>query len=465
MEERLLFLSEEKVKKVLVEGKLKVGVFGLGYVGLPLAVVWCKSGARVIGVTKNKEHEKLLKRGESPFPEDPELRKEYKECYETKKIEITDDSHYAARNSDLKIITVPVPYNVAKSLVDYSALEDVANVIGESLKNGDIVDLESSVPPGTTEGILLNILEKKSGLELSKNFGLVYSPERVYVGRALRDLRENYPKVIGSSCERSLEVMSTLYGQISGKGVILLNTFLSAELEKLFEGVYRDINIALANELASICERMNVSYEEIRKAANSQPYCHLHQPGIGVGGFCLPNYSNYVIAKAKELNLEVPVIESGRRENERLPFSMAKKLLDFLESNEKTKKVNVLVLGLAFRGNTSDTRYSPAIDFVNSLVGNVKAAYVYDPLVRDHESLDKRVNIVRNLSELEEKVEVLCITAEHEEFKKFKISEFLNLLKDPKIIVDFKGVISNELRAKLESLGAKVFVRGTDKFL
>ncbi|MEM0259031.1 MAG: hypothetical protein QW314_04220, partial [Thermoproteota archaeon] len=155
MEEGIFFLSKEETKKKLTEGRLNVSVFGLGYVGLPLAVAWCKAGAKVIGVTKNKEHEELLKKGISPFPEDLELKKEYKECYEAEKIEITSDSSYAAKNSDLKIIAVPVPYDIVTSTINYSALEDVANNLGKSLKNGDIVDLESSVPPGTTEKILL----------------------------------------------------------------------------------------------------------------------------------------------------------------------------------------------------------------------------------------------------------------------------------------------------------------------
>lgn len=461
MKEGIFFLSREEVKKRLIEGKLNVSVFGLGYVGLPLAVVWCKAGAQVIGVTKNKEHEKLLNKGVSPFPEDPELKKEYRECFETGKIEITSDSSYAAKNSDLKIIVVPVPFDTAKGTIDYSALEDVANTIGESLKEGDIVDLESSVPPGTTEKILLKILEEKSKLKLSKNFGLVYSPERIYVGRALRDLRENYPKIIGSSCKKSLELMSALYEQISRKGVISLNTFLAAELEKLFEGVYRDVNIALANELANICEKMNVSYEEIRKAANSQPYCHLHQPGIGVGGFCLPNYSNYVITKAKELNLEVPVIENGRKENERLPFLLAKNLLTYLKSKLVLENTSILVLGLAFRGNTSDVRYSPAVDFVNAIVEKVENVYVYDPLVKEPlENLNKKAKKIESLPELKEKVEVLCITADHEEFKKLSSSELLSLLEGPKIIVDFKGIINKETKTELEALGAQVFIRG-----
>jgi nucleotide sugar dehydrogenase len=461
MKKGIFFLSKEEAKERLVEGRLRVSVFGLGYVGLPLAVAWCKAGARVIGVTKNREHEELLKRGISPFPEDLELKKEYKECYEEKRIEITSDSSYAAKNSDLKIIAVPVPYNTDDGTVDYSALEDVANRLGESLKEGDIVDLESSVPPGTTEKVLLKILEEKSKLKLSENFGLVYSPERIYVGRALKDLRENYPKVIGSSCRKSLEVVSAFYEQISKKGVILLSTFLAAELEKLFEGVYRDVNIALANELANICEKMNISYEEVRRAANSQPYCHLHQPGIGVGGFCLPNYSNYIIAKARELKLEVPVIENGRKENEKLPLSMAKNLLAYLESNLKPENISILVLGLAFRGNTSDTRYSPAVDFVNTIIEKVKTVYVYDPYVKEpSESLDKRAKMIESLSELKEKVEVLCITADHEEFKKLSDKELLSLLKDPKIVVDFKGVINKETKTKLEALGIKVFVRG-----
>jgi len=461
----LLFLNENELKNALTSNKIRVGVFGLGYVGLPLAVAWCKAGANVFGVTKNEKHLKLLKSGICPFSEDQELLEEYRDCYQKGKIEVTDDSEYVAINSDLKIITVPIPYREDFS-VDYSALIDVARTIGKNLKRGDIVDLESSVPPGTTENILLKILEEESKLKFKTDFGLVYSPERIYIGRALKDLRENYPKIIGSTCGKSLAVMKEMYEQISKKGVIIMNNFLSAELEKLFEGVYRDVNIALANELADLCEKLGVSYEEIKKAANSQPFCHLHDPGIGVGGFCIPTYSYYILLKAKELNLEPNVVSYSRKVNESLPISLAKKLVSKLEREQNLKNLKLLVLGLAFRGNTSDTRNSPAIDFINTLVDKFGEVYAFDPFVEEVPSkLDGRVKVVREIKEFRNFFGVICIVTDHKIFKEFRSNEILSLLCTPRIVVDFKRVLPEEVKHQLFSLGVRVYVRGEGNFL
>lgn len=169
-----------------------------------------------------------------------------------------------------------------------------------------------SIPPGTTEKIILRILEK-SKLKGEKDFWLIYNPERIYEGRALQDIEENYPAIVSGLGKKSTDLAQNLLKLISKKEVLTMSSLATAEAEKLFEGVYHDVNNALANELADLCERIGVNYWEARKGANSQPYYHLHYPGTGVGGLCIPVYPKFVLNSASKIGKQLKIIEFGRK--------------------------------------------------------------------------------------------------------------------------------------------------------
>jgi len=444
---RLYDLAPHEAVDALKNGELSVGVFGFGHVGLPLGVAWGRAGAKVIGVTKDSDHIKLIERGESPFPEEEGLAEGIRECLGSGRLKVTYDSSLAANQTDLKIIAVAVPFEPPKG-PDFSALKDVATHIGNALKRGDIVDLESSVPPGTTSTILRPLLERHSGLKAGEDFGLIYSPERIFVGRALADIVDRYPKVIGSDSDKALKIMTELYSQISKKGVLPMSSTLAAELEKLFEGVYRDVNIGLANELADLASRLGVSYYELRDATNTQPYSHLHLPGVGVGGFCIPVYSNYIIDQAKKNSVPTPITITARKSNQNRPKKLSDELLDLMKQSKiRSRIANIAVLGISFRGNTGDTRLSPSIDLVQRLSPHVAEVRVYDPIAADVRFSRKNVSRVDTLEKALTGASVVCVTVEHEEFTKLTFEQLARSLERPALIVDYKRVVKGDIPA------------------
>src|SRR5262249_26069431 len=238
----------------------------------------------------------------------------------------------------------------------------------KGLKEGDVVSLNPSVPPGTTEDIVLPVLEAQSGFQVEKDFYLIYNPERIYEGRAIQDIEERYPAIISGAGPKSLELAKTFYPLISKKGVFTVSNIRTAETEKLFEGVYRDVNIALANELAKFCEKIGVNFWEARDAANSQPFCHLHKPGVGVGGACIPVYPQFILHSAEQVKGNCPITKLSRAVNDAMPASCVKEAIKLLKIKPRTETsfdgITVTLLGLAFRGGVSDTRMSPTYQVI-----------------------------------------------------------------------------------------------------
>jgi nucleotide sugar dehydrogenase len=270
----------------------------------------------------------------------------------------------ASHDSYFKMICVPVLLEDNGQPADLRALKEVSLAISKGLKKGDAVALNPSVPPGTTEDIILPLIEKESrGLKVEDDFYLIYNPERIYEGRAIEDIEYRYPAIVAGAGPKSLEVGVKLYSSVFKKGIMAISNIRTAETEKLFEGVYRDVNIALANELAKFCEKVGVNFWEAMAAANSQPFCHIHKPGVGVGGACIPVYLQFIIDTANRINVDCNITKLGRTIN----YSMAAycvqqtiKLLNGRRGKKKDLTNSVMtLLGLAFRGGVSDTRLSP----------------------------------------------------------------------------------------------------------
>jgi len=289
-------LSDDELRSALRSGNLTVAVYGMGYVGTAIAAVWLRAGARVIGVDVDVDKVRRLEACEFKLS-DRQVEGELKRLKDM--IRYTTDGVEASRLSNVKIVTVPIYLGKDKRPV-FDAFKSALEGIARGLKAGDLVIIESSVPPGTTMDVALPILEGVSGLRVERDFALAYSPERIYVGRAIADIEERYPKVIGGVGPVSSRVAATLYGSIAKKGVMVLSNPTAAEFEKLAEGVYRDVNIALANELAQLARLLGLDFDEVREAANSQPYSNIHKPGPGVGGSCIPVYPYFLNVRRRE---------------------------------------------------------------------------------------------------------------------------------------------------------------------
>ena len=294
---QLLLSLEGKIRS----GEFKISIYGLGHVGSPIAAAWLRAGAHVIGVDKSASILEYARQGKTSIPE-PGVNEAFEKGLNNRKLSIYDDLVKASKDSFLKMICVPVL--AADGSADLSAVKNVAMAIGKGLKKNDVVALNPSVPPGTTEKIVIPILQKYSGLAVENDFYMIYNPERIYEGRAIEDIETRYPGVVAGYGKKSLEISTKIFSLIYQKGIISMSNIKAAEAEKLFEGVYRDVNIALANELAIFSEHLGVNFWEVRYAANSQPFCHIHKPGIGVGGACIPVYPQFILKTAKSLHVD-----------------------------------------------------------------------------------------------------------------------------------------------------------------
>lgn len=429
-------------------GKQWVAVYGVGYVGLSLIAVYLRKGMRVIGVDIDEKKLEALSHGEFWFNEET-IREAIKEGLRENRLILTTDGIEASKNSGVKVVTVPVYIDWDSKEISYHAIEDVSKKIGRGLKKEDLVIVESSVPPGTTENIVKPLLENESGLKADKDFYLAYSPERIYVGRAVKDIEENYPKIIGGIGPRSLEVASRFYEKIARKGVVKVSSTRVAEFEKLAEGIYRDVNIALANELALASMKLGINYYEVREAANTQPYCHLHLPGPGVGGYCIPLYPYFAMNVLMNKGFVMELTRLARKINEDMPYSIVK-LIEYHRRKIKLPlhNIKVAVLGIAFRGDIDDTRLSPSLDIIALLKARgYKNIIAHDPCVfREPVLEDLNIKLTNNLDEALNEADIVIVLTRHSMYKMLKVSSILDMTGRKSLIIDAIGYVLNDIR-------------------
>ena len=410
-----------------------VAVFGLGRVGSTLAASLLRNGFVVFGVDKDDKKVKRIEEGVPLYPDEPLIDEVLKKYYKEGRLLPISDGTKASKASRYKVITVPIPLKAkAPSFTDF---KEALTEIAKGMRRGDAVMVESSVPPGTSRYVALPILETFSGLNGEKDFYLVYSPERIFEGRALKDLEENYPKVVAGLGPKSLKGGMDFYSKIAKGGILTLSSLEAAEVEKLVEGIYRDVNIALANELALACESLGVDFWEVRRAANSQPFCHLHLPGTGVGGGCIPVYPYYLLSTIKGMSLEL--IEDSRKRNEGMPKTVALLFDEFIRL-KKFEVEKVAILGLAFRGDVADDRNSPTYDLVRELRSLGYKVRIHDPMVTKP---SKRVKVYRSLREALKGAQAIIVAVDHSTYRDLNESKLEGMMDGKPIIFDARGIL------------------------
>lgn len=423
------------IEKKIKSGAFKIAVYGLGHIGSALASVWLRQGAHVIGIDKSSKVLENAKIGKTHLLE-PGVNEAFTKGIEDNHFEVYEDLVKASLDSYFKMICVPVL--ATNGSADLAAIKDVATSIGKGLKKFDVVALNPSVPPGTTEEVVLPILEKESGFKAETDFYMIYNPERIYEGRAIEDIEQRYPAIISGAGVRSLNIGTKIYSIIFKKGVIAMSSIRTAETEKLLEGVYRDVNIALANELAKFCEKVGIDFWEARDAANSQPFCHIHKPGAGVGGACIPVYPQFILHTADRMNIDCNITRMGRNINDSMPAYSVERATELLKEQEEKKNrkkqgkehlkkdfVNkgeliITLLGLAFRGGVSDTRLSPTYKVIEEFQKlKVKEIRIHDPLIINDPSLSGKQNIIltSNLNEAIQGTDLVMLIADHPEYR------------------------------------------------
>ncbi|MDE1816514.1 MAG: nucleotide sugar dehydrogenase [Thaumarchaeota archaeon] len=413
----------------------------MGNVGGPIIAAWLRVGAKVVGVDISKKLLSEILAGTS-HKKEPFLSETFTTSLKNGNFSVTSDGMKASELSDIKIVAIPVDLDSKK--IRLGALKSVSKNIGQGLKKGDVVIICPSMPPGTCEKIVLPILEKHSKLKGERDFFLIYNPERIYEGRALQDIEENYPAVVAGLGEESRRIGEELLKVISKKGVISMSSIANAEAEKIFEGVYRDVNIALANELADFCEKMGVNYWEARKAANSQPFCHLHYPGTGVGGLCIPVYPKFVIESATKIGKHLRITEFARKLNDSMPIKCVNDSITLLSKHKiKPSGVKIAVLGLGFRGEVEDSRLSPTYVVVREFLKKGCRVAVHDPYILEDDLLPSSIQLSSDLDSVVNNASLVFISSDHKPYSKLD-EESLAKAKKPLLVFDGRNILNRE---------------------
>jgi nucleotide sugar dehydrogenase len=353
---------------------MNVTIAGLGKIGVPLAVQFASKGATVTGYDINPARVAEINGKRNPLPSEPGLDELIPGLVVSGHLRATADPRDAAADADVVVLIVPVDIDATQQ-PDFTLLDAAVVALAPHLKRGVLVIVETTVPVGTTRYRVGAQILEASGLVPTTDFTLAFSPERVSSGRVLRDLR-TYPKIVGGIDPHSTAVAAEFYRQMLDAEITVVRDAETAEFSKLAETTYRDVNIALANEFARIADRLGVDSLQAIAAANSQPYSHIHAPGVGVGGHCIPVYPYFLAADDTEL------IETARRINDGMARYAAGRLAQALGSLEGT---TIVVLGLAYRPGVKESRHSSAFGLAGALIAGGATVYVHDPLYTDAE--------------------------------------------------------------------------------
>jgi len=386
-----------------------VGVVGLGYVGLPFAVEKAKVGYRVIGIEQNPRRAEKINRGENYIRDvrDEELRHLVAEG------RIVAETDFG-RVPEMDVVVICVPTPLTKNLTpDLQYVERVTHEIGRRLRPGQLISLESTTYPGTTEEAMLPILEGESGLKVERDFFLAHSPERVDPGNQ-RYTTKNTSKVVGGVGPESLEVAVAFYSQTI-EHVVPVSSAKAAELVKVFENTFRAVNIALVNELALLCDRMGLNVWEVLEAAFTKPFGIMpFWPGPGVGGHCIPVDPHYLEWKAKELNFNTHFIALAGEINRKMPEFVREKAYRVLNRlGVAPSRARVLLLGVAYKRDLEDWRESPALEVLRLLEADGVAVRYHDPYVPEVQVAGRTYRSVPLTQEAVAGADLVIITTDH----------------------------------------------------
>lgn len=415
------------LKNRIMQKKVAIGVIGLGYVGLPLAVEFGKAGFHVVGIDLDEEKIKEINKGESYIPDIG--NKNIKKLIDEQRL-IATSNYEVLKDLDAVIICVPTPLTKTKE-PNLSHVISASNEIAKHLRKDQLIVLESTTYPGTTEEVVLPILES-TGLTVGKDIYLAYSPERIDPGNKKYTIKE-IPKVIGGVTEKCAEVASALYGQIIEK-IVLVSSLKAAEMTKLLENIFRNVNIALVNELAMLCDRMGISVWEVIEAASTKPYGFMpFYPGPGVGGHCIPIDPFYLSWKAKEHDFRTRFIELAGEVNENMPYYMVQKIADVLNNAQKSiKGSRILVLGVTYKRDINDVRMSPALKLIELLQEKGANVFYNDPYVSIINVGGNTLKSVPLEKYLLDEIDCVVITTDHSCYDYKWISENSKLILDTK---------------------------------
>lgn len=435
-------LKDELMGKLLNK-TAKLGVVGLGYVGLPLAVEKAKAGYEVIGFDVQDSKVELVNKGKNYIGDIIDL--DLSNLVEQGKLKATTDFSFV-KDVDAIAIAVPTPLDKFKQ-PDVSYVEKSTKDIAKYLHRGMLVVLESTTYPGTTEEIVKPILES-TGLKCGEDFFLAFSPERVDPGNKLFKTK-NTPKVVGGITKECTEVAAALYRNILEGEIFEVSSPAVAEMEKILENTFRHINIGLVNEMAILCKKMGIDIWEVIEAAKTKPYGFMaFYPGPGLGGHCIPLDPFYLTYKAREYDYHTRLIETAGEINDFMPEFVVDNAMKLLNKEKKAMNgAKVLLMGVAYKKDIDDMRESPALKVIEHLEENGAEVIVNDPFVPSFKCNGKEYTTV-NWEDVIDNSDIVLITTDHSNY------DYETIVERSKIVYDTrnatKEVVNN--REKIHKL-------------
>ena len=420
-----------------IENRIKdksaeIGIVGLGYVGLPLALAFAECGFNVTGIDSDKDRVNKIMKGTSYLLDiaSPRLKK----AVSSGKLKATTNQG-TLRRVDAIIICVPTPLTKTKE-PDLTYIVNATNEIARYLRLGHLVILESTTYPGTTREVVLPILES-TGLKVGVDYFLTFSPERIDPGSRNFTIK-NTPKVVGGMEAKSTKLAGMLYGHVADK-VLEVSTPEVAEMDKVFENVFRSVNIALVNELAKLCEKMNINVWEVIKAASSKPFGYMpFYPGPGVGGHCIPLDPYYLASKAREYFFHTRFIELAAEINETMPEYIVERIVEALNTHSKSVKgAKILVLGVAYKKDIEDVRESPALRVLELLIEKKAKVDYHDPYIPLVKEGELKIKSIKMGAKTIGSYDCVVILTDHSTY------DLKQVAKEAKLVFDTRGCTNN----------------------
>lgn len=402
---------------------MNITVVGMGKIGLPLAAQFTSKGHHVFGADVNPRTVEMINRGVVPFPGEPTLEDRVSEAVRNGLLEATLNTSEAVSNSQAVVVVVPLFVDV-EGTPDFGWMDNATRSIAEGLKPGTLVSYETTLPVGTTRNRFAPMLQETSGLEAGKDFYVSFSPERVLTGRVFEDLKK-YPKLIGGITPESAKSAVDFYDSVLDfddrpdlnrtNGVWDLGSSEASELAKLAETTYRDVNIGLANQFARFADTAGIDIYQVIDACNSQFFSHIHQPGIAVGGHCIPIYPQMYLWN----DPTATVVRAAREANKAMP-PYAVSLLENNIGSLKGKRV--AVLGASYRGGVKETAFSGVFDVVETLKKSGAYPLVHDPMYTD----DELSKLGFNVFHIGEPCDAAILQSDHLEYERLSFVDFPN---------------------------------------
>ena len=416
---------------------MKIAVIALGKIGLPLAVQFASMGHDVVGVDVQQAVVDQVNAGREPFPGEAHLQEKLQELVPTGKLRATTDYSDAIPGADAIVIVVPLFVDDDTWQPDFGWMESATRSFAEHLSPGTLISYETTLPVGTTRDRWKPMIEDISGLTEGEDFHLVFSPERVLTGRVFEDLRK-YPKLVGGLSPEGTRRGIEFYEQVltfderpdlpQSNGVWDMGTAEAAEMAKLAETTYRDVNIGLANQFGKFAAANGIDVHKVIDASNSQPYSHIHRPGIAVGGHCIPVYPRLYLYT----DPEATIVRTAREANMTMPeysVGLAEGALDSLDGR------TAVVLGASYRGRVKETAFSGVFPTVEALQARGAHVLVHDPMFSD----DELAGYGFNAYHVGEPADVAIVQADHPEYKEFTPADLPGL----QVVVDGRGMLDS----------------------